>query len=56
MKREIRNVLRSCICTMCGTVNVSRTLSVMPKADMKSSDTVTDDSSKELTIEKCASR
>jgi len=28
----------------------------MPKADMKSSGTVTDGSSKELTIEKCASR
>jgi len=57
VKREIRNALRSCICTMYGTVNVSRTsLSVMSEADMKSSDTVTDGSSKELTIEKCASR
>jgi len=57
VKREIGNALRSWICTMYGTVNVSRTsLSVMPKADMKSSGTVTDGSSKELTIEKCASR
>lgn len=57
--RKTRNALRNCICTIYGTVivNVSRTsLSVMPKADMKSSDTVTDGSSKVSTIGKRALR
>ena len=58
MRRETREIRNAYDCTTYGTViaNVTRSSLSVLKADMKSSNTVTDGLSKGLTIEKCVSR